>query len=75
MAEDDVQNSFDAGGVQRVGRATDRLPAARSKARIGRAEDHRVVAPCVGQAERRQVALVDERISRHDLDRGDAELR
>ena len=74
VVEDDVENGFDAGCVQRVGRGADLLPAARSKARIGRAEHHRVVAPCVGQAERRQVALVDERISRHDLDRGDAEL-
>ena len=53
MVEDDVENRLHARGMQRVGRCTDLLPAAGSKAWIGRAEHDRVIAPCVGQAERR----------------------
>ena len=39
----------------------------------GAPEHDRIVAPGVGEAERRQMPLVDERVGRHDLDRGDAE--
>ena len=50
-------------------------PTARRQARIGRAQDHGIVAPGVGEPERRQVTLVDEGVGRHDFDRGDAERR
>ena len=48
------------------------LPDARV-ARFGREEADRVVAPVVAQALLDQVAVVDERVHRHQLDRGDAE--
>ena len=59
--------------VQRVGRRAHLGPAAGCEPRVGRPEHDRVVAPGVGEAERREMALVDERVCRHDLDRGDAE--
>ena len=74
MVEDDVENRLHAGGVERVGRCAHLGPAAGRKARIGHAEHDRVVAPDIGEAERRQVAFVDEGVGGHDLDRGDAEL-
>ena len=73
VVEHDVEHDFEAGGVQGVGRGAHLGPAARRKTRVGRAEHDRVVAPGVRQAERRKVALVDEDVDRHDLDRGDAE--
>ena len=73
MVEDDVENSLHARGVQRVGGGANLLPAAGSKARIGRAEHDRVVTPCVRQPERGHVPVVDERVRGHDLDRGDPE--
>ena len=74
MVEDDVENRLHARRVQRVGRRADLFPAAGSKTRIRRAEHDRVISPRVGQAERRQVPLVDERVGRHDLDGGDPEI-
>ena len=47
--------------------------AAGAEARVGRHEGDRVVAPGVGEPERRQVALVDPGGDRHQLDRVDAE--
>ncbi len=73
VVEDDVENSLHARRVQRVGRGANLLPAAGSKARIGRAEHDRIVAPCVRQPERGHVPVVDERVRGHDLDRGDPE--
>ena len=73
VVEHDVEQDFEAGGVQRVGRGAHFRPAAGRETRIGRAEHDGIVAPGVRQAERRQVALVDEGVGRHDLDRGDAE--
>ena len=73
VVEHDVEQDFEAGGVQGVGRRAHFGPAARRETRVGRAEHDRIVAPGVRQAERRQVALVDEGVGRHDLDRGDAE--
>ena len=48
------------------------LPAARV-ARLGREEADRVVAPVVAQPPLDQMAVVDERVHRQQLDRGDAE--
>ena len=73
VVEHDVEQDFEAGGVQRVGRGAHFGPAARSETRVGRAEHDRIVAPGVRQAERREVALVDEDVDWHDLDRRDAE--
>ncbi len=73
VVEHDVEDRFHARRVQRVSRRADLLPAAGRKAWIGRAEHDGVVTPCVGQAERREVPLVDECVGGHDLDRGDAE--
>ena len=75
VVEDHVEDGLHARGVQRVGRRADLGPAARRQTRIGRPEHDGVVAPCVRQAERRQMAFVDEDVRRHDLDRGDAERR
>ena len=46
--------------------------AAGRDARIGRHEAHRIVAPGIGKAEGRQVALVDPRSKRHEFDGIDA---
>ena len=73
VVEDDVEDRLHARGVQRVGRRAHLRPAAGRKARIGRAEHDRIVAPGVREAEGRQVPLVDEGVGRHDLDRGDPE--
>ena len=47
MVEDDVENGLHARRVQGVGRGANLLPAAGSKAGIGRAEHDRVITPCV----------------------------
>ena len=73
VVEDDVENRLHARRMQRVGRRANLRPAAGSKPRIGRAEHHGIIAPCVREAERRHMPLVDEGVGRHDLDRGDAE--
>jgi hypothetical protein len=75
VVEDHVEDDLHARGVQRVGRRADLGPAARREPRIRRPEHDGVVAPGVRQAERRQMAFVDEGVRRHDLDRGDAERR
>ena len=75
VVEDDVEDRLHAGGVQSVGRRAHLRPAAGRETRIGRPEHDGVVAPGVREAERRQMAFVDERVRRHDLDRGDAEGR
>ncbi len=61
------------GGVQGVGGHAHLRPAPGREARIGRAEDNRVVTPSVGKAERRQMARVDEGVGGHEFDGGDAE--
>ncbi len=73
VVEDDVEDRLDASGMQGVGRCAHLSPAAGRKARIRDAENHRIVAPGVREAERGQVPLVDEGVRRHDFNRGDAE--
>ena len=73
VVEDNVENRLHARRMQRVGRRAHLLPTAGSKPRIGRAEHHGVVAPCVREPEGRHVPFVDERVGRHDLDRSDPE--
>ena len=73
VVEDDVEDRFDSRGMQRVGRRPHLGPAAGRETRVGYAEHHRIVAPRVGEAERRQVPLVDESVGGHDFDRGHAQ--
>ena len=73
VVEDDIEDRLHAGRVERVGCGADFAPASRRKARIGRTEHDRIVAPGVGEPKRGQMALVDESFGGHDLDRGHAE--
>ena len=73
MVEHHVDKRLDA-GIGKFGNARAHLfPAAWRKARVWRAEDHRVVAPVVGQPERRQMAFVEPCRAGHQLGAGDAE--
>ena len=79
VVEDDVENHFDAGGVQLADHFLE-LPhlvarlGARHVAAVGREEGHRVVAPVVRAARLRAVGFFDrELVDRHQLDGGDAE--
>ncbi len=67
VVEHDVEDRLHARLVQRVGRRAHFAPAVRREARIGRAEHDGIVAPGVGEAERGQVALVDESVGGHDF--------
>ena len=75
VVEDDVEDRLHVSRMQRVRRLAHLRPTARRQARIGRAQDHGVITPGVGESERRQMTLVDERVGRHDFDAGDAERR
>ena len=75
MVEDDVENHFHSRRMQRVRCLAHLRPAAGREARIGRAEDHGIITPGIGEPERRQMTLIDECVGRHDLDAGDAERR
>ena len=59
VVEDQVEDGSDAGFSQGRDRAAEIGDAARRQARVERHEGHRVVAPGVGQPQRRQVPLVD----------------
>ena len=71
VVEHQVEDDADAGSAKRG----DRLPqfgnAAGCQARVDRHRYDGVVTPAVGEAERRQVTLVDPGDDRHQLDRGD----
>ena len=73
VVEDDVEDRLDARRVQSVRRRAHFRPAARRELRVGRPEHDGVIAPGVREPERWQMTFVDERVRRHDLDRGDAE--
>ena len=49
-------------------------PPSGSRARVGSAQNDRVVSPGVGQAERRQMTLVDKSVGGHDFDAGDSKI-
>ena len=71
---DDIQDDFQAGGVERAHHALEFADRAGSEvAPLGREEADRVVAPVVAQAVLHQAPLVDERLHRQQLHRGDAE--
>ena len=73
VVEDDVEDGFDAGRMQRGHRPRDVVDAAGREPRIGNERRHGVVAPVVVEAERGQVPLADPRGDRHQFDRRDAE--
>ena len=75
MIENDVENDLEPRRMQRVDRLSHFVPAARREPRVGRAENDRVIAPCVGQTQSREMPFVDKRVGGHDLDAGDAEIR
>ena len=68
-----IDDGLDAGGGEGGDRLAHFRPAAGRQPGIGREEGGRIVAPGVGQPQRRQVALVDPGRARHQLDGGDAE--
>ena len=73
---DDVENHLEARVVQTRDHLLEFLQAARAVggvSRIGREEPDAVVAPVIGQPALDEVAVVDERVDRQQLDRGDAE--
>ena len=79
VVEDDVENDFDAGGVQLADHFLE-LPhlvarlVAGHVAAVGREEGHGVVAPVIGADGFGAVGLFDgELVDGHQLDRGDAE--
>ena len=74
VVEDDVQEDVDAFAVQRLHRGAQLRETSRRKPRVRRKEGHRIVAPAIGEAERRQMALVDPGDDRHEFDGVDAEL-
>ena len=69
MVEDQVEDDADAGLVQRRDGLAEFPHAAGAEARVQRHEADRVVAPAIGQPERRQVALVDPGGDGHQFDR------
>ena len=74
MVVDDVQDHFDAGGVQRLHHRLELAQrAGGGVAHVGREEADRVVAPVVAQPVLDQPLVVDQRMDRHQLDGGDAE--
>ncbi len=73
VVEDHVEDHADPGRAQGCGGGAELGDAAGAEAGVGGEERDGVVAPGVGEAERRQVTLVDPRGDRHQLDRIDAE--
>ena len=73
VVQHDVQDDTQAGRVQRVDGGAHLCPAAGGEPGIGGQEGNRVVAPVIGQIERRQVPLVDPGGAGHQLHRRDAE--
>ena len=76
MVVDHVEDDLDPGLVQAAGHQLElvHVAARRKVARRRREEPGGVVAPVVRQAALGQVSIVEERLHRHQLDRGDAEL-
>ncbi len=71
---DDVEDHLDPGRVQRLHHRLELVHLARRGiAGVGREKADRVVAPVVAQPLLDEPAVVDERMHRHQLDRGDAE--
>ena len=75
VVEDDVEDRLHTSRMQRIGRRANLRPSTGRKPRIGNAEYDRIIAPGVREAERRQMALIDEGVRRHDFDRRHAESR
>ena len=73
VVEHDVEDDLDAGGVQRGDAGGELGDAAGGEPRVGDEQRDGVVAPVVGQALPREVALVDRRRDGHQLDGRDAE--
>ena len=73
MVEDQVENGADACGMKGCNGFAQFGHAARHQARIERHEGDGVIAPAIGQLERRQMALVDPGRDRHQLDGRDAD--
>src|SRR6185312_3352809 len=73
MIEDDVEDDLDPRGMKRRDRLLEfeMLPAV-EKARIGREERDRIVAPVVFQPALDEMPVIDEGVDRQELDGGDA---
>ena len=74
MIVDDVEYDLQSGLVQALHRLADLGEAARRQARVGRHEGHRIIAPAIMEAERRQMALIDPGRERHQFHRIDTEV-
>ncbi|MCU0945761.1 MAG: hypothetical protein MUF65_10375, partial [Rubritepida sp.] len=75
VVEHHVEDDRDARRAQRLHRRADLGHPAGGQARIGRERADGVVAPVIGEAERRQVAFLHPGGAGQQLDRGDAEAR
>ena len=74
MVVDDVEDNFDARGMQRLDHRLEFAHVAgRAISRVGRKETDRVVTPEIAQSLLDQAAVVDEAMHWHQLDGGDAE--
>ncbi len=72
---DHVENDFEVGVMKAVHHFlefADRVDRRREETRVGREEANCVVAPIVGEPFVEQMAVVDEGLNRHQLDRRDA---
>ena len=74
MVEDQVEDNANSRFAKLSDGVGEFGDTAGGKARIDRHGHHRVIAPAVGKAERRQVALIDPGDDRHQLDRGDVQF-
>ncbi|PAV92438.1 hypothetical protein WR25_05777 [Diploscapter pachys] len=73
VVEDHVEDHPDPSAAEGGHRFDQFGDAAGGEPRVDRHRDDRVIAPAVGEAERRQVAFVDPCDDRHQLDRGDVQ--
>ncbi len=74
MVVDDVENHLDAGRMQLAHHRLELVHVPlRAVAHLGREKADRVVAPIIAKALLDEMAIVDEGVNRHQLDRRDAE--
>ena len=75
MIEDHVENDADARRMQGIDGLSNLRQPTRRQARIGRHETHGIITPGIGEADLRQMPLVDPGGDRHELNCIDTKLR
>ena len=73
VVQHDIQQHADTGILQRLHGLAYLGEPARRQSRIGRHESHGVIAPAIGEPQRRQMTLVDPGGDRHQFDSVDAD--